>query len=289
MPRFRFGPAGKPISYRGDMIGVPEYLYSIGLNALEYQAVRGVRIGEEKARRLGEESKKYNILLSMHAPYYINLGSPKESTVEASIRRLKESIQASYWMNAVIVVFHPGYYKDTSPEEALRRTINALKTVAEYRDNIGAKNVWLGPETTGKTMQLGSLEENIEICRNIDRCKPVIDWAHMHARSLGAYVTTIDHVIETIEKIEKELGRQAVNPLHMHFSKIKYSKGGEREHHTLSEREYGPDFEIVCKGIVETGVSATIISESPILEKDALVMKKICMEHCGVECIADKA
>ena len=114
MPRFRFGPAGKPISYRGDMIGVPEYLYSIGLNALEYQAVRGVRIGEEKARRLGEESKKYNILLSMHAPYYINLGSPKESTVEASIRRLKESIQASYWMNAVIVVFHPGYYKDTT-------------------------------------------------------------------------------------------------------------------------------------------------------------------------------
>lgn len=287
MPKYYFGPAGKPVDYKGNMIGVPQFLHEIGLNALEYQAVRGVKISEDKARKLGEEAKKHNVLLSLHAPYFINLGSPKDATVQASIKRLMNSVRAAHWMNAYIVVFHPGYYKDTTPEEALKRSIKALKEVEEYRRSLGAENVWLGPETTGKVTQLGSLEENIAICREIDRCKPVIDWAHLHARSLGSYIVDISHVIEVIELVEKELGTQAVKPLHMHFSRIEYGKGGEREHHTLAEEEYGPEFKIICKGVVETGIDAVFISESPILERDALVMKKICTELCGVECIVD--
>ncbi len=288
MPRYRFGPAGKPVDYRGDMVGVPEFLHSIGLNAFEYQAVRGVRISEEKARKLGEEARKYDVLLSLHAPYYINFGSPKEETRRASIERLKASIRACSWMGAYIAVFHPGYYKGVTPEEALRNTIACLKEVEEYRSSIGADNVWIGPETTGKTSQLGTLDENIAICREIDKCKPVIDWAHMYARSMGEYITSVDHVIEVIEKIERELGTEAVKPLHMHFSRIEYGKGGEREHHTLAEKDYGPDFEIVCRGIVETGVDIVVISESPILEKDAIVMRDICSRLCGVECIANQ-
>ncbi len=287
MPRYRFGPAGKPVEYRGDMVGVPEFLHSIGLNALEYQAVRGVKISENKAKRLGEEARKYDVLLSLHAPYYINFGSPKEETRRASIERLNASIQACKWMNAYIAVFHPGYYKGVTEEEALKNTIDCLKEVAEYRGSIGAGDVWIGPETTGRISQIGTLDENIAICREIDRCKPVIDWAHMYARSLGEYITCLDHVIEVIEKLEKELGSEAVKPMHIHFSRIEYGKGGEREHHILADRDYGPDFEIVCRGLVETGVEAVIISESPILEKDALAMKEICSRLCGVECIAD--
>ncbi len=289
MPRFRFGPAGKPVEYKGDMTGVPEFLRKLGLNALEYQAVRGVRIREEKARKLGEETKKYDVLLSIHAPYYINFGSPKPETVNASIRRLNDSIRAANWMEAYIVVFHPGYYKDTTPGEALKRAIEALKQVEEYRRSIGADKVWLGPETTGKVTQLGTLEENIALCREIDRCKPVVDWAHMYARSFGEYITTKDHVLEVVELIEKELGTQAVKPLHMHFSRIEFGKGGEKEHHTLAEKEYGPEFEVVCSGLTEAGVEGVFISESPILEKDALVMRGICSRLCGAECVADKA
>lgn len=285
MHRYYFGPAGKPVGYRGDMLGVPRFLHEIGLNALEYQAVRGVRISEEKAHRLGEEANKYNILLSLHAPYFINLGSPKETVVKASIKRLINSISAAYWMNAYIVVFHPGYYKDTTPKEALDTAIKALREVEEFRRSLGIENIWLGPETTGKTTQLGDLKENIAICREIDKCKPVIDWAHLYARSLGSYITDVSHVIRVIELIERELGSQAVKPLHMHFSRIEYGKGGEKEHHILAEEEYGPEFKIVCNGVVETGIDAVFISESPILEKDAIVMKKICSKLCGAECI----
>lgn len=291
MPRLRFGPAGKPISFKNiDLIRIPEKLREMGLDAMEYEAVRGVKINEEKARLFGEEARKNDVLLSLHAPYFINLASAKEKTIENSIRRLNASIQAAHWMGAYVVVFHPGYYKDApSYNEALQRVIQNLEPVVEFRKSIGAENVWLGPETTGKISQVGSLDEVIEICRNIEGARPVIDWAHLHARSMGEHIISVDHVINVIDKIEKELGTWAVKPLHMHFSRIEYGKGGERVHHILDDTDFGPEFEHVCRGIVETGVDGVFISESPILEKDALVMKKICMEVCGVKCFANKA
>lgn len=287
MAKFMFGPAGKPVSYRGSIQGVPGFLREIGLNAFEYQAVRGVRISEEQARELALEAAKNGVLVSLHAPYFINLSSLSESTLRASIERLCESIRASKYMNAYVVVFHPGYYKGSTPREALNRAISALKKVEEFRDSINATNVWLGPETVGKTSQLGSLEENIEICRAISNCRPVIDWAHIYARSRGSLITSIDHVIKVVEEVEMELGSKSTKPLHMHFSKIEYGKGGEREHHALSEAGYGPSFELVCKGLTQVGVEGVFISESPLLEKDALLMKDLCSRICGVNCVAD--
>lgn len=289
MPKMRFGPAGKPVSMKSsDILKAPAFLHELGLNAMEYEAVRGVKISEDKARKFGEEARKYDVVLSLHAPYFINLASGKKTTVEASITRLKESVQASYWMGAYIVVFHPGYYRDApSKREAVKMVIDHLKPVVEFIDELNATNLWLGPETTGKTTQIGDLDEVIEISRKLDHVKPVIDWAHLHARYEGKFITSVDDVIHVIDKLEKELGEYAVKPLHTHFSRIEYGKGGERKHHVLAEKDYGPEFEHVCKGLWETGVEAVIISESPILEQDALVMKKICMEICGVECVAD--
>jgi deoxyribonuclease-4 len=277
----RFGPAGKPVDMKsGDYVKAVEYVAKEGLDAMEYEAVRGVRISEAKARAIGEAAKKYDVLLSMHAPYFINFASTEEQTVKKSQERLRAAVQASYWMGAYAVVFHPGYYKgNSSPEEALKRTIEGIRPVVEWMKQEGVKGVWIAPETTGKTSQVGSIEEVIAICRELEMARPAVDWAHLYARSEGKFITKIDDVIKVIELIEKELGSWAVKPLHTHFSKIEYGKGGEREHHTLAEEEYGPDWRIVCRGYKETGIEGVIISESPILDKDALVMKKVCIEE----------
>ncbi|MEM1768112.1 MAG: TIM barrel protein [Desulfurococcaceae archaeon] len=289
MTRFWFGPAGKPITLKtSDILKAPGFLREIGLNAMEYEAVRGVKISEDKARAFGEEAVKNNILLSLHAPYFINLASIKKSTVEASIKRLIESVQASFWMKSYIVVFHPGYYKDApSKREAVEWVVKNLKPVVEYIVENKIENVWLGPETTGKTSQIGSVEEVIEISRRLEYVKPVIDWAHLYARHGGEFIKSIDDVLTVLEKLERELGEIAVKPLHSHFSKIEYGKGGEKVHHNLSEREYGPDFSIVCKALCETGVDTVFISESPVLEQDAIIMKNICIETCGAKCIVE--
>ena len=275
MLKIRFGPAGKPLNFKGDIVKVPEYLKNIDLEALEYEAVRGVKISEEKARRLGEEAKKYDIVLSMHAPYFINLAG-SEDVINRSLQRLRQALIAAEWMGAYAIVFHPGYYKgNKSKEEAVRKVIEALKNLMEeVSDTITRPQI--APETTGKTSQVGDVDEVIEICRNVPRCRPCVDWAHLHARYQGNFIRSVDDVLRVIEKIERELGSSAVNPLHTHFSKIEFGKGGEKEHHTLGEKEYGPEWEHVCKAYLETGISAVVISESPILDRDAILMKKVC-------------
>jgi deoxyribonuclease-4 len=273
----RFGPAGKPTNFSGDYEDVPPVLRQMGLDALEYEAVRGVRVTKEKAEKIREAAQKYDITLSMHAPYFINLASPEEETVRKSVERLREAAQASEWMGAYAVVFHPGYIKgNSSREEALNRVIEALRQVF---DGLELRVAWLAPETTGKESQVGDVEETIRICQSHDRLRPAVDWAHLHARTEGADINSEDDVIKVIDRIEKELGTWAVKPLHTHFSKIEYGKGGEREHHTLGEKDFGPEWEYVCKAYVDTGIDGVIISESPILEQDALLMKKICEKY----------
>ncbi len=276
--KIRFGPAGIPIDYRGPVEGVPAFLKSIGLNAFEYEAVRGVRISEDKARKLGLEAEANDVTVSLHAPYYVNLASPDENVFSKSIERIIESMKAAEWMGAYVVVVHSGYYKGyKSRGDALKRVVEGYLKVLEGLPS-WVKKPLIAPETMGKTSQVGSVEEVIEICRSIGRCKPCIDWAHLHARSEGKLKVTVDDVVKTIELIERELGRQAITPLHTHFSKIKYGRGGEREHKVLEDKGYGPEWAPVCKAYVEVGVEAVVISESPVLERDALLMKRVCEE-----------
>ncbi len=279
--RLRFGPAGKPIGLKGDIIKAPEFLRELGLDAMEYEAVRGVKISREKAVKLGQYAVQNDVLLSLHAPYFINLATNDEKKFEASVNRIYESLVASEWMNSYAVVIHVGYYpKNGSVREALDKVVKGLRMAWEKASADGVKNTWLAPETTGKTSQIGSIDEVIEICSKLDKCRPTIDWAHLYARSMGEFPKTVDDVVKVVERFEKELGSEVVKPLHTHFSKIEYGKGGERKHHTLSEEEYGPDFSIVCKGYAECGIDAVIISESPILEEDAVLMRNYCLKVC---------
>ncbi len=274
----RFGPAGKPVSFKGALEKVPEFLKSIGLDAMEYEAVRGVRISEAKAKRFGEEARKHDIVLSLHAPYYINLASPDDSIVERSIKRIVDSLIAAEWMGAYAVVVHTGYYKgNKSKEEALKRAIAGYKRVLEVLPSFVTKPD-ISPEVMGRVTAIGDIDEVVEICLEIEKCRPTIDWAHYYARYQGERVTSVDDVLKVIEYFEENLGKKAISPLHTHFSKIEYGPGGEREHHTLSEEDYGPEWSIVCEAYLSAGIEAVVISESPILEEDALLMRRVCEE-----------
>ena len=280
--RPRFGPAGKPVNFGGKTPDVPRYLHEEGLDAFEYQAVRWgdrPRISRRDAEKLRDEARYYDVLLSMHASYYINLCERRK--VSVSIDRLMACLRAASWINAYIVVFHPGYYKGRSPEEALKICIDALKAVEERMNAENIRGVYLGPETTGRSSQLGSLEEVIRICEEIGTARPVIDWAHLHARNGSASIKGKDDYIRILDEIERRLGGDVVKNLHTHFSKIEFTSKGERKHHALSEAGYGPDFRPLAEVIVETGINPVIISESPLLDLDAVRMRSILDEVRG--------
>lgn len=269
----KFGPAGKPPRFKGPMLEVPMFLHKEGLDAFEYQAVRGVRISEDEARNLGKKAARYNITLTVHGPYFINLCGKKE-TIEASKKRLIESLKIAEVMNADRVVFHPGYYGDKTKTEALKICIDVMREVISKAKNLGIKKAKLGPETTGKKSQVGSLDEVLNMCIEVESTVPTIDFAHIHARGLGSIKSKEDYA-KILDKIERVLGSEAVKHMHCHFTLVEYGKGGEIRHHTLDEEEYGPSFHQLAEVIVERGIEPVIISESPVLDIDAIKMKRI--------------
>ena len=258
---------------------MPRYLHEKGLDAFEYQAVRWgqkPKISKKDAKKLRERADYYDVWLSMHCSYYINLADKKK--VGVSIDRLMVCLQAASWIGAHTVVFHPGFYKRRTPEQALKTCIDALREVEERMDALGIRDVYLGPETTGRSSQLGSLEEVLRICEEIKSARPVVDWAHLHARDGSASITGKESYMRVLETIEERLGTDVIENLHIHFSKIEFTNKGERKHHTLSEENYGPEFRPLAEIIVEMDLKPVIICESPILDVDAVKMRDILRE-----------
>ncbi len=281
--RPRFGPAGVPPLFRvisAQIADVPVLLREEGLDAFEYQAVRWgqkPQMKQQDAERLKAEAEKNDVLLSLHGSYFINLCGKKE-VVEASKRRLIACATAAQWMGAYVVVFHAGFYGNVDKKVALRNCVSALNDVAETMRSLGISSVKLGPETMGRHFQLGTLDEVLAICQQIEQTQLVIDWSHLHARSGGAFRSAEDFR-EVIVKTEEKLGTEAVRNMHCHFSKIEFTyKTGERRHHVLDEAAYGPDFRMLAEVIAEFGLRPVVICETPLLDVDAMKMRNIFAE-----------
>jgi deoxyribonuclease-4 len=275
----RFGPAGVPQMFKemhAKLSDVPKLLRVEELDAFEYAAVRWgqePQIKQQDARTLGEEAKKHDVTLSMHASYFINLLG-EQAVVEASKRRILACAQAADWMGAYVVVFHPGFYGKNGKTESMRKCIQAVKEVQTEMRNRGLDKVKLGPETMGRHSQFGSLEETLEICQAVEGTQLVIDWSHLHARS-GGSLRNSDDFRKIAETAEQKLGKEAVRNMHCHFSKIEYTyKTGEKCHHNLDEAGYGPEFEGLAQVIVDFKMLPVIIAETRVQDLDAMKLKK---------------
>jgi deoxyribonuclease-4 len=275
--RTRFGPAGVPPMFRllgAATLDTPRLLHEEGLDAFEYQAVRWgpkPQIKEGDARKLGEEARKNDVRLSMHGSYFINL-SGKREVVEASKQRMIACATAADWMGAYVMVFHTGFYGRVEKSFAFKNCLASLKEVSAEMKSRGLK-VKLGPETMGRKFQVGSLDEIIAISREVQGTQLVIDWGHLHARNLGTF-KKMEDMRAVAEKVERELGTEALRSMHCHFSAIEFNSQGERKHHTLDEKRYGPDFRWLAEIIVDFGLHPTMICESPILDVDARRMQE---------------
>jgi len=281
--RPRFGPAGVPPLFRvisAHIADVPALLREEGLDAFEYQAVRWgqkPQMKQQDAEHLKAEAEKNDVLLSLHGSYFINLCGKKE-VVEASKRRLIACATAAQWMGAYVVVFHAGFYGNADKKVALRNCISELNDVTETMRALGISNVKLGPETMGRHFQLGTLDEVLAMCQQIEQTQLVIDWSHLHARSGGAFRSAEDFR-KVVVKAEETLGTEVVKNMHCHFSKIEFTyKTGERRHHVLDEAAYGPDFRMLAEVIVEFGLRPVVICETPLLDVDAVKMRNIFTE-----------
>jgi len=262
-----FGPAGVPPSADSTQEGV-RLVSRLGLNALEVEFVRGVRMKEEEARRVGRTAADLGVRLSAHAPYYINLNSRDADIIKKSKEHILLTMRRAHDLGAKIIVVHAGFYSEMPSEAATEIIARGIAEVREKADGEGLSDVVLGLETMGKKASWGTLREMRNICSQVKNVQPVVDFAHLHARGHGSLRTAADFA-----KVIADFERFKAPFMHAHFTGIEWGQSGERRHLEVSAGS--PDFALLAPLIQGKGYDITLICESPLLEKDALVMKNI--------------
>ncbi len=269
-----FGPAGQCKSATESGVKSTEklldYLAGRGADAFEYQCGRGVNVGEEKARAIGRKAREVGVELSIHAPYYISLASAEEEKRHNSVRYIVQSARAADYMGAGRIVVHPGGIGKMTRQEAYELACETLDEAVETLKAEGLSHIVVCPEVMGKINQLGDLGEVLGFCKRFPYMLPCVDFGHLNSRLHGGldYEAAFDEIFAAIGKERAEI-------MHIHFSKIEYSKGGEVKHLTFEDEQYGPDYREMVEQLCRRGMKATVICESDGTQTDdALEMKE---------------
>jgi Endonuclease IV (EC 3.1.21.-) len=272
MANVYLGPAGIPqyVVKAKSTLDAVKAVRELGLNAMEVEFVQGVRMSRELAKQVGKAARDYRVRLSVHAPYFINLCSEEAEKVEKSRRRLVDSLDRAYHMEAWVVVVHAAYYGKLGPERCYEKVKEELERA--YKESGIGSGVYVGVEVTARNNQFGSVEEAFRLAKELPFVTPVIDWGHLYARNEGAI-----NYGEILDLWTREFGGRH---MHTHFTSVRYRNGRFVDEHEPVERNM-PPFEPLAKELKTRDMTITLICESPLLEKDALLMKEI-LERNGV-------
>ena len=274
----RFGPAGNAADFPYKTSErAPAWIAAQGLDCYEYQCGKGVHIGEESARRIGAAAELAGIVLSLHAPYFINLANPDPDSRQKTIGYITAACRAADWMGARRVVIHSGALMGRTRRQAMEIALPALSAVLAACDDAGFGHIALCPETMGKINQLGDLDEVLELCGLDERLIPCVDFGHLYARSLGREDGE-EAMARILDKMAAALGQERASRFHSHFSHIEFTpKGGEKCHRTFEDDGgYGPDWTPLARQVALRSWSPTFICESAGTQaRDAAEMKRI--------------
>ncbi len=216
---------------------------------------------------IGHMAKRLDVNLSIHTPYYMDLGGDDliTSTCIDSIRH------AGIMMNALdgdIVVTSLGIYDDERPREEIEDQIyNIVGGIVDWWKGNGL-TPRLGIEITGQQDVFGSLEQVLNICGEVGDLTPVINFSHQHARTDGTLLET-DDFLDILEQVAP----YSDGRIHTEFAGVEYNDGNERRLTPIKKGDL--KFEPLAEALSEMKPDCTIISTSPLLEHDAMYMRII--------------
>lgn len=270
---FRFGTVGAPLATPKKPGGSPgAILYSaeLGLDALELGWVQSVRVSEATCAVIRATALEHAVELSVHAPYFINLNANEEEWPK-SRQRLMDAAHYGNLAGATDIVFHPGSYFGLPSDQVLPLAIERLQgCVAELR--AAGNPVILRPETMGKTAMLGSLDDTLEMGRQVPGVLPCLDFAHLHARAGDGSVNSYAEWRDILQVYRQALGEDSLKRLHIHLSGIEYGPKGEKNHLRLAAADL--DVAGLYQALHQSGCRGRILCESPVMEEDALLLKE---------------
>jgi deoxyribonuclease-4 len=218
------------------------------------------------AERFGSLARDAGIVLSVHAPIAGFMGhADRGKKLNMAIGMLDHSAGVAKACGAELVVFHPGFLLGRTREDAIESVVEQL---GELRERLEKKDraVPFGIEVMGRVRELGTADDVFEISRRCGWVRPVLDFAHMHATSDGAFTTT-DMFARVLEAADRIIERAA--PFHIHFSDIQFANRNETKHIAYGEGTLRA--EPLGEALAGFDRPATVISESPDLASDEAI------------------
>lgn len=268
--KLNFLTAGMPLTTgKGSYPKAFEILNEMNLDGMELEFVHGVRMSDETRTYVNKAVKSKNLLLTAHAPFYVNLNAREEEKVDASVIRIFETAAAARDTGAYSITFHAAYYLGQEKEPVYQQVKSQIKRIMDLMEQEKFK-MWIRPETTGKATQWGDLDEIIRLSNEFEYVLPCIDFSHLHARSAGAY-NTYDEFSYILESIGNNIGQYALDNFHGHLAGIEYTAKGERQHLNLKESDM--NYIDLLKVLKDFEVKGALVCESPNIETDAKFLK----------------
>lgn len=280
-----FGPAGNGEDFAAAGLKhtaeAPAWLRSLGLTAFEYQCGRGVRLSESAAAPIAVAAAQNGVALSVHAPYFISLASAEEEKRDNSLGYILDSARAVRMLGGDRIVVHPGGLGGRTRAEAAALACDTLARAQRALDEAGLSDVHICPETMGKINQLGDLREVLAFCEVDERFLPCVDFGHLNCRVQGA-LNTPEAFVEVLDAVENALGSERMRHMHIHFSKIEYTAGGEKRHLTFEDAVFGPEPAHLIEALARKGAAPVVICESSGTQaRDAATLHRLWREREG--------
>lgn len=285
MSKVLFGPAGNSLSFyeagHKSTLEAPKWLseqgkglFDGGLDLFEYSFRQGYRMSTEKAEEIGEVFKDFGIEMSIHAPYFINFANPDPVMYEKSLGYIKTGIKFMKAFGAKRMVFHAGSCGKAQREDAVALMMQRFKEFMPEIEKELDDDMYICPETMGKTMQIGTYKEIIDLCTISEKLLPTFDFGHINALTQGTLKSAEDFQ-KIVDYSFEKLGEWRTKNAQVHFSKIQYGEKGEIKHLTFEDQTYGPNFEPLCDVILKNDLNFHIICESNETQaEDSVYMKK---------------
>ena len=264
MGEIRVGPSGLPET--GSFEADAAWLSERGYRAVEIGFAGGFWLDYEAAPLLGEALRAAGVAISVHAPLAAFVGHvAREKKFKMALGMLDHTAGLAKAVGAEVIVFHPGFLLGRTRAAAIKSITEQL---AELRERLEGKGraVPFGVEVMGRVREIGSLDDVLEISRRLGWVRPVLDFAHMHATSDGAF-TDVEPFAAALEAADEVLEPGA--PFHIHFSDIAFANRNETKHLPYGEGTLRA--EPLKQALRKFRRTANVISESPDLESSLAI------------------
>ena len=275
-----FGPSGCGDEFylQGNkgILDVPKWIKEIGLDAYEYSFGHGFQMSSDLAAKAGKLFKSYDIKLSLHAPFFINFANPDVEMYKKTQSYLFTGVKFMKAFGCDKMVFHPASCGKIERQKAIELTKFRIEETLNSMENDGLlEGLFLCPETMGKTLQIGTYKEIIDLCKLNSHLVPTFDFGHINAIEQGG-MKSKDDFKRVFDYSLENIGFDKTNNCHIHFSKIQYGPKGEIRHLNYDDMIYGPEFDGLAETLIDYKLSPRVICESMNrMPQDALIMKKI--------------